>query len=106
MTAGAHRSLRVRAALAWTCSGLVESGLVRAALLELSRAGEAERRVAPAGIVEPIDITGQSVDGLRPHLEDSAPDQLALQRLEERLNHGVVVTVALARHGDHNAISS
>jgi hypothetical protein len=27
----------------WTCSGLVESGLVRAALLELSRAGEAER---------------------------------------------------------------
>src|SRR5947209_8632977 len=62
----------------WTCSGLMESGLVVEAPLELDRAGEAQRRVTAAGIVEAIDVTGQRDDGFRSRLERGAPDQLVL----------------------------
>ncbi len=90
----------------WTCLALVESGVVSAAPLELGGADEAERRVTAAGIVEAIDVTGQRADGLGSRLERGAPDQLALQRLEERLDHRVVEAISLARHRNHDAISS
>lgn len=47
--------------------------------------------MAPAAIVEPIDVAGQSLDGLGPRLEGGASDHLAHQRLEERLDHCVVI---------------
>jgi len=84
----------------------MESGLVVEAPLELDRAGEGQRRVTAAGIVEAIDVTSQRDDGLRSRLERGAPDQLVLQRLEERLDHRIVKAVALARHRDHDAMSS
>lgn len=71
---------------AWTCFRLVESGLVGAAFLELGRANEAECGVAPAGIIEAIDVTDRSLGRFSPRLQDSAPSPLALQRLEERLD--------------------
>ena len=74
--------------------------------LELGGAGEAERRVTAAGIVEAIDVTGQRVDGLGACLERGAPDQLAFQRLEERLDHRVVITIPPAGHQDHERMFS
>lgn len=90
----------------WTCFSLVESGVVGDAPFELGGAGEAERRVTASGIVEAIDVTGQRVDGLGSRLEGGAPDQFALQRLEERLDHRVVKAIPLARHRNHDAMSS
>jgi hypothetical protein len=53
----------------WTCLVLVESGLVSAAHLEPNGADEAERGMAPAGIVEAVDVAGQSLGRFRPRLE-------------------------------------
>lgn len=74
--------------------------------LELGGACGAQRRVTAAGIVKAIDVTGQRDGGLGSRLERGAPDQLALQRLEERLDHRVVITISLAGHRDHDAMSS
>jgi len=79
-----------RSILPWTCFGLVESSLVGAAFLELDGALEAERGMAPAGIVEAVAVAGQSLGRLSSRLEDGAPDQFALQRLED------VSTIALS----------
>src|SRR3954467_10531116 len=62
--------------------------------------------MAPAGIVEAVAVAGQSLGRLSSRLEDGAPDQFALQRLEERLDHRVVIAVALAGHRDHDAGAS
>jgi hypothetical protein len=40
----------------WTCCGLVESGLTGRLPFELGGADEAQRRVAPNGIVEAVDV--------------------------------------------------
>lgn len=45
-------------------------------LFELGRAEEVERRMAPDGIVEAVDIAGNGVFGLGARMEDGAPDQL------------------------------
>src|SRR6187200_2051183 len=57
---------------------------------ELSRAFEVEGGMAPEGIVEPVDIAANSLVGLLAGVEDSAPDELGFQGLEERLDHGVM----------------
>src|SRR5918993_3150297 len=89
----------------WTCFGLVESGLAGGLPLELGGADEAQRRVAPERIVEAVDVTGQGVVRLGPCLEHGAPHELALQRLEERLDHGIVVAVPFAGHRDQDAVA-
>src|SRR4051812_36522237 len=71
---------------------------------ELHRAEEVERGVAPDGVVESLDVTADGVCSLGPGLEDGAPDELGFQRLEERLHHGIVETVAPARHGNPEAV--
>jgi len=62
---------------------------------EVGGACEAQRRVTAAGIVEAIDVTGQRGDGLGSRLERGAPDQLALQRLEEGLGQGVDAPISV-----------
>src|SRR3954466_8184546 len=71
---------------------------------ELHRAEEVERGVAPDGVVDSIDVTADGVCSLGPGLEDGAPDELGFQRLEERLHHGIVETVAPARPGNPEAV--
>ena len=51
-----------------------------------------------AGVVEPVDVledSGLCLPSCRPFL---TPDQLRLQRFEERFKRGVVVAVAFATH--------
>ena len=70
--------------------------------LELHGALERERRMpSDGGIVEPVDISGQSAFGLAARLPRDRPDQF--ERLEERLDDGVVVAVSLAAHRDQQA---
>ena len=66
----------------WTCAGIVESGLTGGLPFELGRADEAQRRVAPDGIVEAVDVAGQSRLCLGPGLKGRAPDQLAFKVLK------------------------
>ena len=74
--------------------------------LELGGAEVVERRVAPHGVVEAVDIAGNGLPGLGAGVEDGAPDELGFDRLEERLDHGVIEAVALARHGDRDAVAA
>ena len=60
--------------------------------------------MSPDGIVEAVDIASDFGGRFSPAPEDSAPDEFGLQRLEERLDHGVVEAVSLSRHRDHNAV--
>src|SRR6476659_5733722 len=71
---------------------------------ELSRACEVEGGMAPEGIVEPIDVAANGLVGLLAGVEDSPPDELGFQGLEERLDHGVVVAIPLAGHRKQDAV--
>jgi hypothetical protein len=66
--------------------------------LELKRADEVERRMAADGIVEAVDIAPDCGGRFSSAPEDGAPDEFGLQRLEERLDHGVIEAVSLSRH--------
>ena len=50
-------------------------------------------------IVEAIDVLEDCQFRVSSRVPRPAPDQLCLDGLEERLNGGVVVTIALAAHG-------
>ena len=67
-------------------------------LLEGDGALEAERRMAPDGVIEPVDVSGDSVFGLSACLPRDRPDQLRLDGLEERLDHRVVIAVPAPAH--------
>src|SRR6185503_3016588 len=71
---------------------------------ELSWACEVEGGMAPEGIVEPIDVAANGQVGFVAGVEDSPPDELGFQGLEERLDHGVVVAIPLAGHRDQDAV--
>src|ERR1700722_6987884 len=80
--------------------------ILRCPPFELKRADKVERRMAADGIVEAVDITADCDRGFDPALEDGAPDEFGLEGLEERLDHGVVEAVSLARHRDRDAVLS
>ena len=80
--------------------------ILRCPPFELKRADEVERRMAAEGIVEAVDVTADCDRGFDPALEHGAPDQFGLEGLEERLDHGVVEAVSLARHRDRDAVLS
>src|ERR1700690_937455 len=80
--------------------------ILRCPPFELKRADEVERRMAADGIVEAVDVTADCARGFDPALEDGAPDEFGLEGLEERLDHGVVEAVSLARHRDRDAVPS
>ena len=42
--------------------------------------------MAPDRVVEAVDITGNGLGGFGAGVEDSAPDKLGFNRLEERLD--------------------
>ena len=60
------------------------------------RKSSAECQVPAHGIVEAVDISGNSLLGCGSGMDVCAPDQLGFQHLEERLHHGFIVAVALA----------
>ena len=51
--------------------------------------------MASAGVVEPFDILEDGGLGLPPCLPFLSPDEFSLQRFEECLHRGVVVTISL-----------
>jgi len=55
-------------------------------------------------IVEAVDITANCLVGLLAGVEDSTPDELGFEGLEERLDHGVVVAIPLAGHRKQDAV--
>lgn len=71
-----------------------------ARFVRTARADIVERGVAPDRVVEAVDIAGNGLRGLVTGIEDGAPDHLGFDRLEERLDHSVVVAISLFRHGD------
>ena len=79
---------------------------VRRLSLELGGADVVERGMAPHGIVEAVDIAGNGLPGLGAGVEHSAPDELGFDRFKERLDHGVIEAVALARHRDCDAVAT
>jgi hypothetical protein len=60
--------------------------------------------MAPDGIVEPVDVAANSQVGFVAGVEDSPPDELGFQGLEECLDDGVVVAIPLAGHRDQDAV--
>jgi len=52
----------------------------------------------PSRIVEAVDVLEDGQLGVSARLPRPSPDQLSLDRLEERLDGGVVIAVALAAH--------
>ena len=58
----------------------------------------------PRWIIEPVDILEYRALRLTPCFPACAPDQLRLDGFEERLNHGVVIAIAFAAHGNLEAV--
>jgi len=52
-----------------------------------------------ARVIEAVDVLKDAGFGLASGFPRPAPDQLGLDGLEERLNNGVVIAIALAAHG-------
>ena len=52
--------------------------------------------MAPDGVVEAVDIAGNGLRGLGAGVEDGSPDEFGFDRLEERLDHGVIVAISFA----------
>jgi len=71
--------------------------------LELRRACEVGGGMAADRVVEAVDVAADSGCGVGACFEGGAPDELGLQRLEERLDHGVVEAVSPPGHGDQDA---
>jgi len=60
--------------------------------------------VTSARVTKAIDILEDRTFCLTTCVPFVAPDQLSLDGFEERLNHGIVVTITLAAHRDLEAM--
>src|SRR3954452_2819179 len=60
--------------------------------------------MAPDGMVEPVDVAANGLVRLLAGVEDSPPDELGFQGLEERLHHGIVIAIPFAGHRDQDAV--
>ena len=58
----------------------------------------------PSWIIEPVDILENRALGLASCFPTVTPDQLRLDGFEERLHHGIVITIAFAAHRDLEAV--
>src|SRR5664279_6644992 len=56
------------------------------------------------GIIEPVDISGDGIFGLKAWLEAGAPDQFRFDRFEQSFHHGIVITIALATHRNDETV--
>ena len=52
-----------------------------------------------ARVIEAVDVLKDASFGLAAGFPGPAPNQLGLDGFEERLDNGVVITIALAAHG-------
>jgi putative tryptophan/tyrosine transport system substrate-binding protein len=96
---------QIGAVVVWICPVLVERHWAfDDRFFELRRACEVESRMAPDGIVEPVDVAANGLVGFLASVKDGPPDELGFQGLEERLHHGVVVAISLAGHRDQDAV--
>lgn len=59
----------------------------------------------PDGIVETGDVAGYGVVGLVCCIENGAPDEFELQGPEEGLEHGIIVEISLAGHGNQDGMA-
>ena len=59
--------------------------------------------MAPDGVMEPVDVSGDGVFGLLAGLPGDWPDQLRLDGFEERLDHRVVAAFPAPAHRDQDA---
>ena len=62
--------------------------------------------MTPDRVVESIDIAGNGLLGLVTGVEDRPPDEFGFDRLEERIDHRVIVAIPLAGHGDADAVAT
>ena len=60
--------------------------------------------MSSAWIVEAIDVFEDRHLGLPPGCPRPSPDQLGLDRFEERFNGRIVITITFAAHGDFEAM--
>src|SRR5664279_2595149 len=56
------------------------------------------------GIIEPVDISGDGIFGLKAWLEAGAPDQFRFDRFEQSFHHGIVIAIALATHRNDETV--
>ena len=61
--------------------------------------------MASDGIVGAVGIAGNGLRSFGTSIEDGTPDEFGFDRLEERLVHGIIVTVSLWGHGDTDAVA-
>lgn len=54
--------------------------------------------MASSGVVEPVDVLEDGGFSLSPSRPSLTPDQFRLQRFEECLDRGVIITISLAAH--------
>ena len=57
-----------------------------------------------ARVIKAIDILKDSTFCLTACVPFVTPDQLSLDRFEERFNHGIVIAITLAAHRDLEAV--
>jgi hypothetical protein len=62
--------------------------------------------MAPDGVVEAIDISGNVALGFGAGEKGGSQNKSRFQRLEDGLDHRVVVAIALARHRDPDAVAA
>ena len=61
--------------------------------------------VAPAAVVEPLDVVEDVGPGLRPGAIPTPVHAFAFQQAKETLRNGVIVTTAHGAHAAHDAVS-
>lgn len=57
------------------------------------------------GVVEPINVFANGFDRIIACLENSSPDQLRLDRLEDGFHHRIIVTVSFSAYGWKHFVS-
>src|SRR5271165_4319779 len=89
----------------WTCPCLVESHCPLVSFVfEIYWAFVTKSRMPAHGIIEPVDISGDGIFGLKARLEAGAPDQFRFDRFEQSFHHGIVIAIALATHRNDETV--
>ena len=57
------------------------------------------------GIIKPVNVFANGFDRVSSGLEYGAPDQFRLDRLEDGLDHGIIITISFSAHGWKHLVS-
>lgn len=60
---------------------------------------------AVAGVIEAVDVLPDLDLSLVSGLEDSPPDEFRFHCLKHGFDHGIIVAIALARHGQDETLA-